>query len=327
MEELKSLTGLFNQLSPEHVLDAVETGNCRCTGRFIILNSYENRVYQMELDDDSWVVGKFYRPGRWSKETIEAEHSFLFELEAEEIPAVCPLELDSGGTIGEVSGIMFSIFPRVGGRSPDEPSDDQLAILGRLLGRIHNVGAARKTPHRLNLTPEVYGTNNLNYLLENDFLPDEARENYVQTVKQIIEHITPLFQDVPVHRVHGDCHQGNLLWGADGPAFLDFDDMVTGPAVQDVWMMIPSYDDYGKRQRELFLEAYSQFRDFDPAWLHLIEPLRALRFIHYSTWIAKRWTDPIFKKTFNHFGTLQYWQREIQDLREQLGRITTLIWG
>ncbi len=320
------LAGKFNKLTPEHVLDAVETGGRRCTGRFIILNSYENRVYQLELDDDTWVVGKFYRPGRWSPETILEEHRFLFELEEVEIPVACPLRLDGESTLGEVEGILFSVFPRVGGRAPEELTDEQVQVLGRLIGRIHNIGAVREAPGRLSLTPATYGEMNLRYLMEHEVIPAEARENYLQTATQLIEQMKPLFQHVPMHRIHGDCHLANLIWAPKGPTFLDFDDMVMGPAVQDIWMLVPSFDEYGQRQRELLLKAYTQFRDFDPAWLRLVEPLRALRYIHYATWIARRWHDPTFKRTFDYFGTLQYWQRETQDLREQMGRTMEASW-
>ncbi len=320
--EQHPLADLFSKLSPESVLEAADLGGRRCTGRFIILNSYENRVYQLELEDDTWVVGKFYRPGRWSKETIAAEHEFLFELDNVEIPAVCPLILNNGETIGEINGIMFSLFPRVRGRTPDELSDEQVSILGRLIARIHNVGADRKTDKRIKLDPITYGDNNLKYLFDNEIIPIEARENYLLTAAALIEKIKPLFDHIPMHRIHGDCHLANLVWTNHGPHFLDFDDMVIGPAVQDIWMTVPSFDKYGQHQRELLLDAYREFRDFNPAWMILVEPLRALRFIHYSTWIARRRHDPIFKKTFDYFGTVQYWQKEIQDLREQLARIS-----
>ncbi len=311
----------FNRLTPEDVLDAVEQTEGPLTGRFIPLNSYENRVYQFELEDETWVVGKFYRPGRWSRATILAEHAFLFELESQEIPVAVPLRLASGNTLGEVNGITFSLFPRVGGRNPAELDNEQLTILGRLIARIHNVGASNETADRMALTPKTYGEDNLAFLLENDILPEEAREIYAATVEMLIKRIDPLFQGVPCHRIHGDCHMGNLIMTPQGATFLDFDDMVIGPAVQDIWMLVPSFDDYGNQQRERLLKAYTEFRDFTPSWLRLIEPLRALRFIHYATWIARRWDDPSFKRTFSYFGTLQYWQKEIQDLREQIARI------
>lgn len=186
---------------------------------------------------------------------------------------------------------------------------------------MHNIGAMHDTPHRIHLNPTTYGEKNLQYLSENEVIPVEAREAYTATATQLIEQIKPLFQDVPMHRIHGDCHPANLIGTRDGFVFLDFDDMVIGPAVQDIWMPVASADEYGIRQRELLLEAYREFRDFSPAWLRLVEPLRALRFIHYSAWIARRLYDPTFQKTFDYYGTLQYWQKETQDLREQLARI------
>ncbi|MBI5490023.1 MAG: serine/threonine protein kinase [Deltaproteobacteria bacterium] len=319
------LAGLFNKLTPEHVLDALEAGGRRCSGRFLVLNSYENRVWQFQLEDDSWVVGKFYRPGRWSREAILAEHRFLRELEAEEVPVAAPVELSRGETLAEVQGILYALFPRIGGRAPQELDDEQVRILGRLLGRIHNVGARNDAPERMRLTPQTYGRDNLQYLLDEDVLPPEAREGYAAGVRALLERIEPLFREVPVHRIHGDCHLGNLIWTPRGPTFLDFDDTLVGPAVQDVWMIVPSADEEGRRQRELLLEAYRQFRDLPSAWLRLVEPLRALRYIHYATWIARRRHDPIFPRTFPHFGTLQYWQLQMQDIREQIARIDQML--
>jgi Ser/Thr protein kinase RdoA (MazF antagonist) len=270
------------------------------------------------------VVGKFYRPGRWSRAAIQAEHRFLAELAEVEVPAVCPVDLGDGGTIGEVHGILYSLFPRVGGRIPQELDDEQVRMLGRLVARIHNVGAAGAAPERPTLTPETYGRQDLATLLALDAIPPEARDIFVATVEALVARIEPLFAGVPTHRIHGDCHLGNLIWTPKGPMFLDFDDFLTGPAVQDVWMMVPSADAEGRRQRDVFVEAYDQMRRFEHAWLRLVEPLRALRFIHYATWISRRWHDPYFKRTFAHYGTLQYWQREIQDLREQLARLDDL---
>jgi Ser/Thr protein kinase RdoA (MazF antagonist) len=315
------LARIFNRLTPDQVVEAVEVGGRRATGRIIALNSYENRVYQIELEDGSTVVGKFYRPGRWSRAAIAEEHRFLAELAELEIPVACPIGLGAGGTIGVVGGILYALFPRASGRAPQELSDGDVEVVGRLLGRIHNAGASRDAPARRRLTPETMGLDNLALLLERDLVHAEAREVYASTVRVLIDRIAPLFEGVPAHRIHGDCHLGNLLWTRSGPTFLDFDDFCVGPAVQDVWMMVPSYDSEGARQRALLVEAYRQFRPFADVWLRLVEPLRALRFIHYSTWIARRWQDPIFQRTFPHFGTLQYWQREIQDLREQIARV------
>ena len=319
------LAGLFNKMTPDDVLDAVEAGKRRCTGRFLVLNSYENRVWQFELDDGAWVVGKFYRPGRWSRETILAEHRFLRELAAEEIPVAEPVELSEGRTVGEVNGLLFALFPRIGGRAPQELDDDQVRILGRLLARIHNVGCREDAPARPRLSPQTYGRDNLRFLTDTGAIPDEARVVYAATVAALLERIEPLFRHVPVHRIHGDCHLGNLIWTPRGPTFLDFDDMVTGPAAQDVWLLVASADTEGRRQRDLLLEAYRQFRDFQPSWLRLVEPLRALRYVHYATWIARRWHDPIFPRTFPQFGTVQYWQLQVQDLREQIARIDQML--
>jgi Ser/Thr protein kinase RdoA (MazF antagonist) len=315
------LAGQFYHLTPESILNAVEQAGQRATGRCIILNSYENRVYQLELENGNWVVGKFYRPGRWTRAVIEAEHHFVQELQALELPVVPPLRLGDGGSVGEIDGILFSLYPRIGGRAPDELNDEQTQILGRLLARMHTVGAARTDSLRLHLSVQTYGRDNVQYLSEQERIPAIARDAYLATARLLFERIEPLFAEVPVHRVHGDCHLGNLIWTKTGPTFLDFDDMVTGPAVQDVWMLVPSFDQDGARQRELLLTAYRQFRDFADAWLRLIEPLRALRYIHFSTWIARRWDDPAFKRAFPYFGTVQYWQNETQDLREQIARI------
>ncbi len=311
----------FHALTPEQVLDVVEAQGHKCTGRFFILNSFENRVYQLEMDDGTTVVGKFYRPGRWSREAISEEHQFLQELQAEEIPVSVPVDLGDGQTIGIIQGIFYALFERVGGRSPEEPSDEQLRILGRYVARIHNVGARRNADHRPILNAETYGEKNLQYLISNDVIPPEVRELYSQTVEQLLVRIRPMFAGVPMHRIHGDCHLNNLLWSPNGATFLDFDDFLQGPAVQDIWLLAPSADEYGARQRDIIVEAYSQMRDFQQSWLSLVEPLRALRFIRYSTWIAKRWQDPIFQRTFPHFGSLVYWQREMQDLREQIARM------
>jgi Ser/Thr protein kinase RdoA (MazF antagonist) len=267
------------------------------------------------------VVGKFYRPGRWSREAILEEHAFLAELEAEESPAVTPLELRPGESIGQVGGILYALFPRVGGRAPQELSDEQVKILGRLVARIHNVGARRPARARPRLDPSTYARDNLDHLLANNLVAPSVRAVYAATVEALLMRIEPLFASVPTLRIHGDCHLGNLLWTPTGPCFLDFDDMRNGPAVQDIWMLVPSADQEGQRQRALLVEAYREFRDLDNGWNRLVEPLRALRYVHYATWIAKRWYDPAFRRTFTHFGSVQYWERETLDLREQIARI------
>lgn len=320
-ERLAELTDRFIRMSPEHVFDAVELGEVRCTGRYIVLNSYENRVFSFEMEDDSYIVAKFYRPGRWSRETILDEHRFIAELAEAEIPVARPFVHGNGTTLGEWEGILYAVFPRVRGRTPQELNGDEIDVVGRLLARLHNIGAAAEAPHRVRLTPRTYGLDNLAYLADGGHIHPEAKANYVQTAEILIKRIEPLFVGVPMQRIHGDCHLGNLIQVREGMAFLDFDDMVTGPVVQDLWMLLPSFDEYGQRDRERFIDAYEQFRPFDHDQLRLIEPLRALRYIHYAAWIARRWDDPLFKRVFAHFGTLRYWQQETNDLREQIARI------
>lgn len=318
----------FARLTPDRVFAAAEVDGRVCTGRFVVLNSYENRVYQLDCEDGRHVVGKFYRPGRWSLDALDDEHDFLYALDEADVPVVLPLELDDDGHTlgtldGEAEGIHYAIFPRVRGRVPDEFDDGQLRVLGRLLARLHEVGEADEAPNRPVLGVDSYARQNVEYLVRAGHLPPEIETNYRYTVDALCARIEPMLADVPVHRIHGDCHPANLLWTPEGPVFLDFDDLLTGPAAQDVWMLAPSADAEGHRQREVLLEGYREARDFPAEWLRLVEPLRALRYIRYSTWIARRWHDPTFKRTFAHFGDLRYWQREVQDLREQIARIDT----
>lgn len=312
------MSNFFYNLTPDVVLKAVEQVGFQPTGHCMALNSYENRVYDLKLEGGSHVVVKFYRPGRWSREQIQEEHVFLHELREDEIPVCAPLRLPEGGTLREIEGIYYAVWPRTGGRQADELSDGQLQVLGRLLARIHNMGAAREAVHRIHLTGETYGLQPLAFLEEHGFLPDHCRARYRDAVKEVARVYGDLSTDVPFHRIHGDCHLGNLLHGSEGWFFLDFDDFLTGPAVQDVWMLVPARDREGLRQREVFLDAYRLFRDFESSWLRLVEPLRALRFIRYAAWIAQRWEDPAFPAAFPHFGTVQYWEEETADLEDQV---------
>ncbi len=309
----------FFRLTPDPVLDAVEAGGFRTTGHCSALNSLENRVYDVRLEDGSHVVAKFYRPARWSREAILEEHRLLADLREAEIPVCSPLAFADGETLHRVEGIWYAVWPRTGGRAPDELSDEQVAILGRLLARIHNTGALHDAPARRRLTSETFVREPLELLRER--LPPSCSARYLRAAERVAALYDERSVGVPVHRIHGDCHVGNLLRGDEGFFFLDFDDFVVGPAVQDVWMLVPGRDAEGARQRALLVEAYRQFRDFDPRWLRLAEPLRAMRFIHYAAWIARRWSDPAFPPTFPHFGTEDYWETETRDLEEQLRRI------
>jgi Ser/Thr protein kinase RdoA (MazF antagonist) len=315
------MTDFFFRLTPDWVLRAVEAGGFRPTGHCSPLTCLENRVYDVRLEDGTHVVAKFYRPGRWGRETILDEHRFLADLREAEIPVCAPLPFADGDTLHEVEGIHYAVWRRTGGRAPDEFRDEQLEVLGRLLARIHNVGAAGTAVHRPRLDAKSGALAPLALLEERGFLPRECRRRYRAAVEQVASLYETWSEGVPVHRIHGDCHVGNLLHGAEGWFFLDFDDFVVGPAVQDVWMLLPGRDAEGHRQREVLIGAYRQFRDFEPRWLRLVEPLRAFRFIFYAAWIARRWEDPAFPAAFPHFGTPHYWENETRDLEEQVGRL------
>jgi len=309
------MTEFFHRLTPDWVLRAVEAGGFRPTGHCTALNSLANRVYDLRLEDGSHVVVKFYRPGRWSRAAIADEHRYLFELREAEIPVCAPVRFADGGTLHEVEGILYAVWPRTGGRSLDELSDEHVDVLGRLLARIHNVGAAGAAPHRARLSSETHAWEPLS-VLEAGFLPPSCAARYRHATERLAALYDTRSERVPVHRIHGDCHLGNLLRGDDGWFFLDFDDMLVGPAVQDVWMVAPGRDAEGAHQRRRLVAAYREFRDFDERWLALVEPLRALRFVHYAAWIARHWEDPAFPGAFPHFGTEDYWQKETRDLEE-----------
>ncbi len=315
------MSNSFYNLTPDRVIKAVEESGFSLTGHYMVLNSYENRVYDLKLENDSHIIVKFYRPGRWSLEQIMEEHQFLYELAEDEISVCAPLTFSDGKSIHDLNGIFFAVWPRTGGRIPEELSDGDMITIGRLIARIHNNGASRESRYRLKLTGESYGTNSLLYLIKNNFIPSIYIKRYSDAVNEIVMLYKSLIPEVPFHRIHGDCHPGNLLRRDGSFFFLDFDDFLTGPAVQDIWMLISSRDTGCRREIDLFLQGYREFREFDDSWLKLIEPLRGLRYINYSAWIARRWKDPAFSHIFPHFGTEEYWQNETSDLEEQVNVI------
>lgn len=315
------MSDFFFKLTPDWVLKAVEAGGFEPTGHIAPLTCLENRVYDLRLETGDHVVVKFYRPGRWSPDAILEEHRFLAELREAEIPVCAPLSFSDGETLHEVEGIHYAVWRRTGGRSPDEFTDEQLEVVGRLLARIHNVGAASEAEHRQRLDGSRAVLEPLAFLEEGGFLPPECARRYRAVVEEVARLYDSWCEAVPLHRIHGDCHVGNLLHGDEGWFFLDFDDFVVGPAVHDVWMLLPGRDAEGARQRSVLIDAYRQFRDFDAVWLRLVEPLRAFRFVFYAGWIAKRWQDPAFPDAFPHFGTRQYWEDETRDLEEHVDRI------
>jgi Ser/Thr protein kinase RdoA (MazF antagonist) len=319
-------TQFFYHLNPDIILHAVEELGLNTTGRCLALNSMENRVYEIEIEDDNhgqFIVAKFYRPGRWTKQQILDEHEFLFDLIEAEIPALAPLKFN-GESLFKLKDheLYYSLTPKKGGRIPQEFNDEQLEIMGRLIARMHNVGASKKSDTRIKISPETYGKQNLNFLLENKYIPSHLEASYKAAVDEICELSAPLFQKASSHRIHGDCHWGNIIWREEeGPFLVDFDDMLVGPAVQDVWLVIPGDDQQAKIDRSIFLEAYEELREFNYSELKLIEPLRALRFIHFSAWIAKRWEDPAFQNAFVHFASPHYWDEQLNDLRIQIDKI------
>ncbi len=317
----------FYDLDPTVILKAVDDLGFRSTGRCLALNSLENRVYEVEIEvdeenvqsaSDRFVVIKFYRPGRWTEEQIREEHQFLWELKDAEIPVVAPLKIQNETLFKLDDGILYTVFPKQGGRIPDEFQDEELMQLGRLLARLHQVGRGKQALHRLHITPQMYGRKNLEYLLSSKLIPAHLEKNYASIVETICLESEKLFMNKFIQRLHGDCHKGNILWGRDGLSLVDFDDMVVGPCVQDLWLVLPGRDQESIIQRDILLEGYTSMLDFDYSSLKLIEPLRALRFIHFSSWIGKRYQDESFKRAFPFYGTDKYWEEQIHDLRDQL---------
>jgi Ser/Thr protein kinase RdoA (MazF antagonist) len=323
-EPTQQPTDLFLSLTPDRVLLAVESAGLRCTGLCYALNSFENRVYEVELTDASRVVAKFYRPGRWSAEQILEEHRFLIELEQAEIP-VCPVRpFPDGETLHHTAeGVWYSLADRRGGRAPDELDDDTMIRLGRLVGRMHVIGAASDAPSRLRLQAETFIREHLRYHASMGIIPARLLDRYSGLARDVAAVVDERMRGVAVHRLHGDLHLGNLLFRTGVLHVLDFDDMVVGPAAQDMWLVLPGRDAYATGLRDKFLSGYEEFRSFDRTTLRLIEPLRAMRMIHYAAWLARRWHDPVFPITWPHFGTEAYWEEATTDLQQALGLIAT----
>lgn len=310
----------YASLTPDAVLDAVESIGLRGDGRLLALNSYENRVYQIGMDEGAPIVAKFYRPGRWSDAQILEEHAFTRELAERELPVVAPLAI-GGQTLRQHAGFRFAVYPRRGGRAPEFDNLDTLEWMGRFIGRIHAVGALRPFEHRPTLDIASFGEAPRAFLLGGGWIPDDLLPAYESVSTQALEGVRHCFDqagEVGALRLHGDCHAGNVLWTEAGPHFVDFDDSRMGPAVQDLWMLLSGERAEMTRQLGLVVAGYEEFHDFDPNELHLIEALRTLRLMHYSAWLAQRWDDPAFPMAFPWFNTQRYWQDRILELREQV---------
>jgi Ser/Thr protein kinase RdoA (MazF antagonist) len=310
----------FSDLSPDCVLDALASIGLYGDGRLLALNSYENRVYQVGIEDGKPLVAKFYRPGRWTDAQILEEHAFVAELEEREVPAVPALAI-AGRTLHTFQSFRFAVFPRHGGRAPELDDSAVLEWTGRFIGRIHAAGAARPFAERPALNTATFGAEPRDWLLAHDFLPPDLLTPWKSVVDQALEGVARCYEragDVAMIRLHGDCHGGNVLWTDEGPHFVDFDDARMGPAVQDLWMMLSGERKDMARQMSDILAGYEDMREFDPRELYLVEALRTLRLIHYSAWLARRWDDPAFPAAFPWFNTQRYWQDRILELREQI---------
>ncbi|QKE64796.1 serine/threonine protein kinase [Aquipseudomonas campi] len=312
----------FATLTPDLVLDAVESLGYLSDARVLALNSYENRVYQVGIEDETPLIAKFYRPARWSDAAIREEHAFSAELADCEIPVVAPLVRD-GESLFEHAGFRFALFPRRGGRAPEPGNLDQLYRLGQLLGRLHAVGASRPFAHREALGVVNFGHESLATLLDGNFIPRSLLPAYESVARDLLKRLDQLFASVrytPI-RLHGDCHPGNLLCRDDSFHIVDLDDCRMGPAVQDIWMMLAGERHERLGQLAELVDGYNEFHDFASRELPLIEGLRALRLMHYSAWLARRWDDPAFPMSFPWFGTERYWGEQILMLREQMAAL------
>ena len=317
----------FDQLTPEFIMDAVEQHGFLCDGRNLALNSYENRVYQIGLEDEQGnsltpIIAKFYRPNRWTRDQILEEHTFCFELAEQELPVVTPLLIE-GSTLFEHNGFLFSLFPRQGGHAPELDNFDSLLTLGRLLGRMHRIGSSKPFEHRPALTIETYGTESVEFISEH-LIPTELKTSYDTLTRDLLDKIEKSlnqFDSIQWIRTHGDCHIGNILWRDDNAHFVDFDDCRMAPAIQDIWMMLSG--DRANQTAQLYeiIEGYEEFNEFDPIELNLIETLRTLRMMHYCAWLARRWDDPAFPMHFPWFNTERYWGEHILELREQMAAL------
>jgi len=312
----------YEQLSPDCILDALEDVGFKPTGSLLALNSYENRVYQISLEDDSFVIAKFYRPNRWSNDAILEEHDFSDELKQQDIPIVVPLRINNK-TLFEFNGFRFAVFPRQGGRTPELEQTETLEQLGRFIGRMHAVGATRPFANRPKISVENFGYDSLHFLLENDFVSHEVRANYQNSAEEALRLVASRYEAILPRniRLHGDCHPGNLLWRDDAPHFVDLDDCRMGPAIQDLWMLLSGTNDEMSQQFRHILDGYETFFEFDLAELALIESLRTLRLLHYSAWLARRWADPAFPLHFPWFDSPRYWEEQMITLREQIERL------
>ena len=316
---MRAETHPFSALSPDFILDAVESRGFRVDARILELNSYENRVFQIGIENRAPIIAKFYRPARWSQDQVQEEHDFLLELASNEISVVAPIRLE-GSTQFQAGKFILALFEKRGGRTPLIESESSLEILGRTLSQIHNVGAEKPFCYRPSINVDDYGKSSRKWLLEEEFIPVNLEKQYEKISNILISRIEEKFskQEAKNIRIHADCHLGNILWREQRPHFVDFDDSRNGPAVQDLWMFLSGNLSEKSRQMTNIIRGYMDFRDFNFGEVGLIESLRALRIMRHSAWIGKRWDDPAFPKAFPFFNTEKYWVEHIHQLSEQI---------
>jgi Ser/Thr protein kinase RdoA (MazF antagonist) len=337
----------FADLDPQAVLQALHAAGFEADGRLLQLNSYENRVWLAQLEDGDAVVAKFYRPGRWTDAQIAEEHAFCSELAGADLPVVAPLPLQPRDAALQLvaacpslghfraeggSDYRISVSPRRAGRAPELEQPQTLAWLGRLIGRMHAVGARQRFQHRRALTARTYGHDARQRLVDSGAVTPQTESSWLRASERalgLVDAVFGQFGDRRTLRLHGDCHPGNVLWRDEGehagPNFVDFDDCCTGPAVQDLWMLLPGEGEAMDAARHQLLDSYADFMDFDYRELQLIEPLRTLRMIHHSAWLAQRWADPAFPIGFPWFASPSYWQQQADELQEQANRLEDLL--
>ncbi len=311
----------YQNLTPDLMLDAIESLGYCCDGRFLALNSYENRVYQIGIENQPYIIAKFYRPNRLTKEAILEEHEFALDLAQEEIPVVAPIVDKQGNSLHLYEGFYFAVFPCRGGRVIELDNLDHLEWMGRFVGRLHAFGQLKSFQHRRELTVTTYGDEPYQYLLDNNIMPLTLQKNLSLILEKLLENITLRFNavgDIKKIRLHGDLHAGNILWHDDMPHIVDLDDCLMGPAIQDLWMFLSGDKAQQNLQLDILLEGYNEFFHFNHQELQLIESLRSLRMIHYNAWLAKRYDDPAFPRAFPWFNTERYWQQQLEDFQEQL---------
>jgi Ser/Thr protein kinase RdoA (MazF antagonist) len=307
----------FEKLTPELIMDAIEDHGFACDGRVFALNSYENRVYQIGIEDEKKsLIAKFYRPNRWSQEQIQEEHDYCFELAEHEIPVITPIKNSQNNSLFTHNEFSFALFPQVGGRAPELDHKENLQIMARMLARLHLIGEKKLFKHRPKLDIETFGKDSINYV-SNEFIPFEYKSQYVSVCKDLIQLMQPKLENCNNIRVHGDLHIGNILMRDAIPFLVDFDDSRLAPAIQDIWMLLSGEDHEQKIQLEKVKFAYQEFRDFPYEEIPMIESLRTLRILHHCAWLARRFDDPAFETAFPWFDQGSYWLQHIQDLKNQ----------